>query len=209
MSRKSKAAEFVDVGYSINVTGRNVLVTEAMKNYALDKISKIERLSQRVSTVNITMDVQKYEHRVEILIRLDNTEILSKSTQDDMYAAIDDVVDQVMEQLRRYKTRMHDHQSIGHADVALNVNIYGATDDILEVNDAIEEANQRSTFDNYRPHQIVKKETRPLKTLNVNEAIVKMEISGDAFMVFRSEEDRKLKVIYVRDDSNFGIIEAE
>ncbi len=209
MSRKSKAAEFLDVGYNINVTGRNVQVTDAMKNYAMDKISKLERFSHRVIDVNVIMDIQRYQQRVDIVIRLDNTKIRSSATTDDMYASIDKAVDRIKEQLLRYKTRIQNHQSVSHDDVAMNVNVYKPSDDISEVNDDIDEANRSSVVERYQPHHIVKKESRPLKTLNTSEAILKMELSGDAFLIFRCEEDRKLKVIYVREDGNFGVIEAE
>jgi putative sigma-54 modulation protein len=48
-----------------------------------------------------------------------------------------------------------------------------------------------------------------MKTLTQNEAIIKMELSGDQFLIFRSEEDRKLKVIYRRSDDHYGIIAVE
>ena len=64
-------------------------------------------------------------------------------------------------------------------------------------------------IDKYNPHKIVSKETRPLRTLPTAKPSLKMELSGDAFMIYRSEEDHGLKVIYRRKDGNFGVIEAK
>lgn len=208
-SGKAKAEEFVEDTYDIAVTGRNVQVTDAMKNYAIEKISKVDRFTQRVVDVNVTMDIQKLEHRVDIVTKVNNTTIKSSASSEDMYASIDKAVDKLIEQLRRHKTRMTDHHSIGHADIAMTVNVYRPSDDIADLNDAIEEANSRELIKKYKPHKVVHQETRPLKTYNSREAIIKMEQSGEHFMIFRGEEDLKIKVIYMREDGNFGIIEAE
>lgn len=209
MNRKSKSAEFVEEGYDIHITGRNVQVTDTMKEYAIEKISKIDRLGHRFIEVTVIMDIQKLEHRCDITLWVDNTKIKVSSSSESMYASIDLGVDKLKAKLRRFKERVRDHQSISHADVAMNVNVYSPSHDLLDVNEDIEEENQRRLMQKYAPHQIVSKESKPLKTLNNKEAIFKMELSGDAFMVYRSEEDRKLKVIYRRDDGNFGMIEPE
>lgn len=206
MGRKSKASEFVQEGWDIQITGRNVLVTDPMKDYAMEKISKIERFSNRIVDVNVTMDIQKLEHRVDIIVKIDNAKIKSHAASDNIYASIDLAVAKLLEQLRRYKTRIQNHHSVGHEEVAMHVDIYASPSEEDLINDEIEAENANKAIDRYQPHKIVAQETRPLKTLTYNEAIIKMELSGDNFMIFRSEEDRKLKVIYRRSDGNFGII---
>lgn len=208
MGRKSKASEFVKEGWDIQITGRNVLVTDSMKDYAMEKISKIELFSKRIVNVNVIMDIQKLEHRVDIIVKIDNLKIKSHAASDSMYASIDLAVAKLLEQLRRYKTRIQDHQSVGHEEVAMRVDIYAAPSEEQLVNDEIEAENANTAIDRYTPHRIVAQETKPLKTLTHNEAIIKMELSGDAFLFFRCEEDRKLKVIYRRSDGNYGIIIA-
>ena len=92
-------------------------------------------------------------------------------------------------------------------DVNVNV-IRPSQDELSEINDEIEAANQDAVMKDYN-HEIVTRETRPLKTLTTEEAVMKIELSGDQFLIFRSEEDNKLKVIYRRNDKNLGIIEPE
>ncbi len=208
MGRKSKAAAFLEEGWDIQVTGRNVLVTDPMKDYVMEKISKIERLGNRIVDVNVTMDIQRFEHRVDIVVKIDNLKIKSHATSDNMYASIDMAVAKLLEQLRRYKSRMLDHRSLGHEEVAMQVDIYAAPSDEELVNDEIVSENARLESDRFLPHKIVAQETRSLKTLTHDDAIVKMELSGDNFLIFRSEEDRKLKVIYRRSDGNYGMIAA-
>ena len=77
------------------------------------------------------------------------------------------------------------------------------------VNLDIEYETQRKLYESYQPGEIVSRETKPLKTLTLDEAMMKMALSGDKFLIFRSEEDLKLKVIYLRNDENYGVIEIE
>jgi putative sigma-54 modulation protein len=210
MSRKSKAAEFVEEAYDVTVTGRNVHVTDAMKDYAIEKVSKIERFSQRIIEVNVIMDIQKIDHRVDLIAKVDNVRLKSSAASTDMYASIDKAVEKLTEQLRRYKSRVTDHHTLSHADVAMNEDIYSPLgDDLLELNDEIEAENNFQLTNTFNAHKVVSRETKPLKTLTHKEALIRMELTGDAFMLFRCEEDRKIKVIYRRDDGNFGVIEPE
>lgn len=211
MSRKSVVEKFQNESYDIQVTGRNVMVTDAMKNYAIEKISKIDRFNCRITDVSIVMDIQKMEHRVDIVVKVGQLVIKSSANSDDMYASIDKATDRLQSQLRRYKERISDHQLKNGASIDINVNIIGEPQDkeLQEVNDDIESESSAQMIGQYGTHKIVSKETKLLKTLNYAEAIMKMELSGDLFMVFRSEEDQKLKVIYRRNDGHFGIIEPE
>lgn len=212
MSRKSKAVEFLQEGYNINITGRNVMVTDAMKDYAIEKVSKIERFSNRIIDVVVTMDVVRYEHRIDIVMKVDHLKIKSQAITDNMYASIDKAVDKLEAQLLRYKSKIQDHHlGRGLGAVSINVDVLRAIpeDEGFDINSEIEEETRRRLLDKYSPHKIVDKEVHHLKTLTDGEAIMKMELSGDVFLIYRGEEDRKIKVIYRRNDGNFGVITPE
>ncbi|MBA3957639.1 MAG: ribosome-associated translation inhibitor RaiA [Parachlamydiaceae bacterium] len=212
MSRRSKAAEFVDEGYNMTVTGRNVSVTDAMKDYAQEKISKIERFTNRIIDVIVTMDVQKLEHRVDILLKLDHIKIKSQACCTDMYASIDKAVHKIETQLLKYRDKIRDHHAKGLPSVDMNVNVFRSPEEqaLLDLNGDIEDETHQRLLNKYQPHKIVGTKTMPLKILTSDEAIMKMELSGDPFLIYRNEEDMKLKVIYRRQkDGNFGIIEPE
>ena len=206
MSQKVPAKE---EGYRIDVVGRHVLVTDAMKQYAIDKVSKIERFSSHILDVVIRMDIQKLEHRVDIIIMVDHVKITSSASTGDMYASVDKAVDKLQAQLMKYRKKLRDHTAKKLAAVDMNVNVLQARDEIEEINQEIDALNAQEAYDAYTTHTIVSKKKRPLKTLTQDEAIMKMELSNDAFMIYRSEEDQKLKVIYRRPDGNFGVIEVE
>lgn len=211
MSRKATAEKFRDEVYDISVTGRNVLVTDGMLQYAIEKISKIDRFSNRVVDVNVVMDIQKLEHRVDLTVKVDQIVIRCSASTDNMYASIDKVVDRLKAQLSRYKRRIRDHQLKGITPLEISETVVAPSpeEEVDQINDEIASENAANLINNYTPHEIVCKETRPLKILNYGEAVMKMELSQDPFMVFKGEEDQKIKVIYRREDGNFGIIEPE
>lgn len=210
MSRRSKAAEFLEEAYDIHVVGRHVHVTDSMKDYAIEKVSKIERFNTRILDVQITMDIQKLEHRVDIILKVNQVSIKSHAITDDMYASIDLAVDKIRRQLLKYKDRLQDHQARGVPAIEMNVNVLAPFDDVLgEINDKIDGENSRRDGERFNVPEIVSRESRSLKTLTAAEAVMKLDLSGDHFLVFRSEEDRKLKIIYRRTDGKYGVIEAE
>ncbi len=196
-TQKEKIAEF-DQGYNVMVTGRHVHVTEGMKQHAIDKISKLDKIGDRIIDVHVTMDIQKLSHRCDIMMKYGQTFIRSHADTSDMYVSIDQAVNKLSRQLRRYRNRLNQHHAKKYEMEELPVTVYSVAEFLPD-----EEESHAA------PHKVVANEARKLKLLNEDEAIMKMELSQDRFMVYRSEEDRQIKVIYRREDENYGIINLE
>ena len=195
--------------YPISITGRHVLITEAMKDYAKEKISKLDHLSKKMMDVHVTMDIQRQEHRVDIMIQAGRFVIKTHASTHDMYGSIDKAVDKLTARLSKYKSKMQEHHAKALSVVDLEVNVIkSGFNEVEEINDAIEEANQQAVEEEFS-HQIVSRDVIPLKTLTSDEAIMKMDLSGDEFMVFRSEEEQRIKVIFRRKDGHYGLISPE
>ncbi len=208
-TRKQKIAEF-DQGYNITVTGRHVQVTDGMKQHAMDKLTKLDKLGERIMDIAVWMDIQKLDHRVDIVMRYGHTLIKSHASSTDMYVSIDKAVDKLQTQLARYHQRLTDHHAKAHPVIDIPMKVYGIPlDDVSDVNSDIESETLRKREARFKPHKIMKVETRSLKILNDEEAIMKMELSQDPLMVFRDEASRRLKVIWRMEDGNYGVIEPE
>ncbi|MCH9609656.1 MAG: Ribosome hibernation promoting factor [Chlamydiales bacterium] len=207
---KSKAEirqKFEGNEFPVHVLGRHVSITEPMKKYAVDKLTKIERFGGRVMEAYITMDIQKLTHQVDIILTVNNIKIKVSGKSRDMYASIDEAIEKLKNKLTRYIHRIHEHHAKGVNVIDLHVNII-RPDPIDEINDEIEEENLRQMEESMKPGEVVSKEKRALKTLSQEEAIMKMALSEEPFIVYRCEVDRKLKVIYRREeDRNYGIIQ--
>lgn len=211
MTNKSKNFEAGSSGYEIEIVGRNVLVTEAMKSYAREKLSKIDKLHNHVLHIHVTMDIEHLLHRVVIVAKLDHFKVKAHGDSNDMYASIDMAVDRFQKQLYRWKDRIQDHSQKGLSGVDLEVFLLekAYSNELDGYNLEIEEANNKRDAKNRQLAHVVGKKKISLKELNMDEAVVKMELSNDPFLVYRSEEDHKLKVMYRRKDGNYGIIQPE
>jgi putative sigma-54 modulation protein len=186
------------------------LITEAMKNYALEKLSKIERFHTHIMDVHVFMDIQKLEHLVSIVLKFEHFKIKVLASSSDMYASIDKAVDKLCHQLSRWKSRIQDHNKkrIPAVDIPVSILNRPYDDELDEFNLEIEQKAKKEREAAYRPHKVIGKKTLPLKILSLDEAIMKMELSGDHFLLFKGEEEGgRIKVIYRRSDGNYGIIE--
>lgn len=198
------------LGLRISILGRNVYVTDSMKDYAFEKISKIERFHNHIMDIHVTMDVQKMEQSVTIMLHLEHLRVKVSASSTDMYASIDKAIEKLQEKIRRWKSRIQDHHRKSRSVVDMQVNVLKRPfTDIELINESIEIENAAEAMQEFELPQIIGTDTRPMKMLTTEEAIMKMELSDDNFMLYRGEEDQKLKVIYRRSDGNYGLILPE
>jgi len=211
MAPKNQTQEkFVNQEYPIHFVGKHLEITDAIRTYAEEKLKNIKRFGGRVMEAFIVMEVQKLEHKVDFIVMVNNTKIKVSGTSPTMYASIDEAIAHLEAKLRRYISRLHEHHAKNLSEVDMNVNVLQGAETLLDdINDQIEEQNLREAENTLKPQPIVNRESRPLKTLSQNEAFMKLELSGDRFLLYRSEEDQKLKLLYTRNDGNLGLMEPE
>src|ERR1700737_5512573 len=114
--RKRPNMQIQNANPPIQVTGRHVSVTEAMKEYCRRRLSCLHLDYPKIIEVQIIMDVQKYRHTAEVVLHCSNHITLEASAEsDDMYVSVDEVVDKIARQMRKYKTRlMRQHRPRKH-----------------------------------------------------------------------------------------------
>ncbi len=193
-------------GMKLSIFGKSVLVTDAMKNYALEKIAKLERLNSHILDIHVTLDVQKIEHHASIVVHFSHFNAKVEAVTMDMYASIDKAFDKLQAALRKWKGKIQDHHKKKISKTEMEVNILERfEDDIPEFNEEISNFQKRE----FEMPKIIARETKPLKMLTITEAMMKLELSADEFLLFRGEEDAKLRLMYRRNDGNYGLIKAE
>jgi len=195
-------------GYNISIVGKSFQITDAIWNYVFNKLAKIEHIADRIIDVTVTLDAQKLEHSCSILMNFGHFHIKVTASTDNMYSAIDKATDRALKLVRRYKTKLQSTRAKHLSTVDIHVNVIRPLgDDLAAINDEIVAENAREEEERYKLHEVVAKETVSVKTLTEEEAVMKMEISDEPFLIYRSEEDQKLKVIYRRDDENYNLVQ--
>ena len=206
----SQNAKFSEKGYSISIMGKNLQVSDPIRLYIEEKLEKIERFANHILDIVVTLDVQKLTQSVSIVMKFLHFQIRVQASTEDLYSAIDKASDKLLNLIRKYKKRLQDHHNKDLTSIDMKVNVLRTDiDELEEINEQIEEENLKAKEKIYKFHEIVATETIPLKRLTQDEAVMKLELSGEKFLLFQSEEDHKLKVMYRRKDDNFGLIEAE
>jgi putative sigma-54 modulation protein len=194
----------------IQVTGRHVSVTEAMKEYCRRKVSTLHLDYPKIIEVQVILDVQKYRHQAEVILHCSNHITLEASaTSNDMYASIDQVVLRIARQMRKCKTRlMRNHRpgrqqprEVPESSVRWNWLHNGSPlfdrKSVDDVDDQTEAA---------RP-EVIQTEKYPVKPMSPEEAALQMEFSKKQFLVFFNAKTEKVSVLYRRKQGDFGLIE--
>ena len=196
--------------YNLTITTKHVDVTDGLKQYLAEKLSKVQKLTSNIIDVYVKLEVQKLDQSVLITMKFSHFLVTSHAMTTDLYASIDLAIDRMMMKLRKWKTKIqaHHHKKLNSIEVPVTV-YEREQEELNEINDAIEEANQTETVESISLPKVIKSKLRPLKILTLQEALLKMELSDDNFLVFRSEEDQKLKVLYKRRDESYGLLQPE
>ena len=205
----TKSNKFENEGYTLYIVGKHIEVPAASRDYVWEKLSRIERIADHIIDVHVVLDAQKWEKTCSILMNFIRFQIKVQVGKDNMYEAIDKAIDRVVKLVRRYKTKLQSYRNKDLSTVDIHVNvIQPLSDNLKAINDDIEAENAKSESQKYSLHKVVAKETMSLKTLTHDEAIMKMEITSDPFLIFKAEEDQKIKVIYRREDENYGLVQV-
>ncbi|WP_206880057.1 ribosome hibernation-promoting factor, HPF/YfiA family [Alicyclobacillus mali (ex Roth et al. 2021)] len=173
----------------IQVHGNNIAVTSALQEYVDKKVGKLSRFLDNNDTkqIYVTLAVDGTEHRVEVTIHCRGVIFRAEERSTDMYASIDMVADKLEQQVHRYKekiARRGRHRQFKVSDES--------ADDHAE-----------------DPFQVIRTKRFAMKPMDVQEAILQMNLLGHDFFVFRNGETDEVNVVYKRKNGDYGLIEPQ
>lgn len=176
-----------------NIRGVNIELTEALKDYVDKKISKLEKYFEAplASEASVTLSVIKDMHTVEVTIPISGALLRAEVKNNDMYASIDLVVDKLERQIRKYKTKMN-----------RRIRQEGGKRDLF-----VMEPNSTDTAMEDEEYELVRTKRFTLKPMDVEEAILQMNMVGHNFFVFANMDTDQVNVVYKREDGRYGLIE--
>jgi len=169
------------------IRSKDIEVTKSIKEYIEEKLSKVDKYFKNPDeiTANILLKVKGHDQTIEVTIPTKNILIRNEVEDVDLYAAIDLVMDKIERQIRKNK------EKITKID----------RETILDLNHIEENIEDKS--------KITKRKKIDTKPMSEEEAILQMEMLGHDFYIFKDGFDSKIKVVYLRKDNDFGIIEVE
>ena len=176
----------------IIVRGKNMEVTDALQRYAEKKVEKLEKYFQNIKEAIVTQSTQRNWHIVEVMLEGDGIVLRGEERSDSMYASIDQVVEKLEKQVKRFKSKLIERV---HPDEPPK-EIAAAMPTPLEA--PVEVAPR-----------IVRTKRFPLDPMHPDEAAMQMEMLGHDFFMFVNAETEQVNVIYRRQDGNYGLIEPE
>jgi len=168
---------------NIIVNGRHLEVTPALKSYAEEKLGKFDRYLSQITEATVTLTVEKYRHKAEVLLKANGVLIQAEGVTGEIYSSIDEVVEKLEKQVKKYKEKLISHRK--------------------------GEGKTTSAASAPEPEtgKIIKKKRFDMKPMSPDEAAMQMELLDKNFFVFSNHTTGEINVIYRRNDGNFGLIE--
>ena len=184
----------------ITLRGKNIEITEAIEEKVSEKLSKLDKyfiVSENVEA-KVLVRTYPYGQKIEVTIPTEYVLLRAEVVDQDLYNAIDLVIDKLEGQIRKFKTRLN-------RNVKDNIKEFNFDkDNKLAFNLASIEPLEEEEED-----VLVKTKTITPKPMDMEEAIMQMELIGHSFFVYRDTETDAISIVYRRNDGNYGLIETE
>jgi putative sigma-54 modulation protein len=170
----------------ITVTFRRMEPTESLKAYAEEKLSKIKKYLDSPMEAHVVLEVEKFRHMADVTVNVDGTRIKAYEETEDMYSAIDMVMDKIENQVKKHRSRLRERK------------VESIKGDQVLVSEAAEALPDEP---------VISVEKLVAKPMDPEEAAMQLSASRQDFLVFRNSRSREINVIYKRKDGNIGLIE--
>ncbi len=173
----------------VSIAGKGMEVSDYLKDLVSKKVLKLQRYFDEDTEAHITMSIQRSRHIVEVTIPFDGIVLRGEEATGDMYASVDGVIKKLEKQIHKHRTalkkRLHD---------------YAFTKE--------DEAFELALADEKRP-SVVRTKKFVVKPMDIEEAMMQMELLGHQFFVFRNAVTNEINVLYLRQDGDYGLIEPD
>lgn len=175
----------------VQIYGKNITVTPAIAEKIEKKLNHLEKyfiIDENV-IANVVVRVYPNKQKIEVTIPTKFAVLRAEVVHDDLYAAIDLAIDKLEDQIRRQKTRLtrKNKEKLAYA--------------FLETEELDEEYDEAD--------EVVKTKSIVPDIMELDEAIMRMEMLNHNFFIYRDDETKEIAVVYKRHDGGYGLIETE
>lgn len=172
----------------VQIYGKNVTITPGMQEKVETKLKFLEKyfIIDDSVTANVLVKIHKKDIKIEITIPTKMAVLRAEVAHPDYYAAVDLAIDKLEDQIRRQKTRLERKHKDKLAMAFIGEALEKEEEDVL-----------------------VKTKTITPNVMDLEEAIMRMEMLGHSFFIYLDEETETVSVVYKRNDGGYGLIETE
>lgn len=182
----------------VEIRGENIEVTDAIREHIEEKVAKLERYFKDVPNTHAHVNIKVRNNKrgkVEITIPMKDLTLRAEEGHDDLYAAVDLVIDKLERQIRKHKTKINRkfREKNPEADFFNATAFENGAEEDNEKNDEI---------------AIFRSKEFTLKPMDSEEAVLQMNMLGHDFFVFNDRETEGTSIVYRRKDGKYGLIET-
>ena len=173
----------------IKITGKGMNVSDYLRGVVQKKAEKLGRYFKPETEMTVTLSIEKNRHIAEVTVPVDGILLRTEEATGDMYSSIDAMLKKLERQIRKHRTRLGRrlHEDAFATEAAVYEDV-----DVEEVAPILVRSKKFS-----------------IKPMDVEEAMMQMELIGHSFFVFRNAESGEVNVLYARNDGNVGLIEPD
>jgi putative sigma-54 modulation protein len=178
---------------NVEITGRHVVITPAIRAYILKRLRKFVKIFGDDINFHVIIDVEKERQTAEVLLKSKNLDLTGKGITDDMYSSIMLAIEKLERQALKHKSKIIEgkRQRAKAKSVAVKLGIVEPTASVL---------SQRRTG--------IKEEEAQRKPMAVEEAVLELNHAEYPFVVFRNSESGDINILYRKKDGSLGLIHA-
>ena len=192
----------------VSITFRHMDASDFLKDYAKEKVERVNRYLDRAGEAHITLSLERHLHNADIMIQSGRWVLRGREKSDDMYASIDLAMDKIERQLKRYKDKIKNHHSRKyqhHQEAAFQE--MRVRHNVISLSTPEEQQAQEVQEESQTP-RIVRTNEFLAQPMSVEEAVMQMDLMNNDFLVFTNNQTREMNVVYRRKDGHYGLIEA-
>lgn len=176
---------------TFTIRGKNIEITAALREYVEKKVGKVTKYFDTVGEITALLTVTKGRHTVEVTVPVQGMLLRGEESTMDMYTSIDLVIEKLERQIHKHKTKLERRFRAGSFRT-----------------ESIPAPSISDKEDGGSDYPIVKTKRFAVKPMDVQEAIMQMNLVNHDFFVYRDAETEEINVVYRRRDGNYGLIES-
>lgn len=176
----------------ISVTFRHLEPNDALRDYAREKISRIEKYGSTITEVHAVLSVEKRRHIAEVIVNVNKAQITAtEEAEENMYSSIDLVMDKIDRQLKKHKDKLTCHKDLHRKPRPDSIRT-----DVVAAEEPV-------------PVPDLQTRSVPLQRMAVADAVRRMDGGSDDLIVFCNDQNEKLTILYRRRNGDLGLVEPE